>query len=273
LKSYKHETSYIVWNNIAQQIAKISIIIADQEYFDDWQSFKLDLLSEIKKTVTWDPAPGEGHLDTLLRSIILSELGKSGDQEIRAEAKRRFDAHVSGVSLISPDIRGAVYKVVASMGQEEDYNTMVKLHNEADMHEEKCRIQRSGLACFSNKTLLAKSLDMALSDQVRSQDSVHFISSVAARRLGRDLVWQFFKDNFVLLKERYCSGFLLSRLVKSSTCDLLGEERAREVETYFAEHPIAGSERNVAQSVETIRLNSAWLERDGQDIENFFKNN
>ena len=87
------------------------------------------------------------------------------------------------------------------------------------------------------------------------------------------MAWQFFKDKFVLLKERYCSGLLSSRLVKSSTCDLLGEEKAREVESYFAEHPISGSERNVAQSVETIRLNTAWLERDGADIENFFKNN
>ena len=65
--------------------------------------------------------------------------------------------------------------------------------------------------------------------KVRAQDSVHFMSSVAARRLGRDLAWQFFKDRFVMLNERYRSGLLMSRLVKSSTTDLLGEERAREV--------------------------------------------
>ena len=66
--------------------------------------------------------------------------------------------------------------------------------------------------------------------QVRAQDSVDFMCSVAARRLGRDLAWQFFKDRFVMLNERYSSGFILmARLVKSSTTDLLGEERAREV--------------------------------------------
>ena len=53
------------------------------------------------------------------------------------------------------------------------------------------------------------------------------------RRLGRDLTWQFFKDKFVILNERYSSGFMLSRLVKSSTCDLLGEERAREVRVTY----------------------------------------
>ena len=73
-----------------------------------------------------------------------------------------------------------------------------------------------------------------------------------SRRLGRDLAWQFFKDKFVLLSERYSSGFLLSRLVKSCSADLLGEERAREVEQFFVDHPLPGSERNVAQAVETI---------------------
>ena len=35
-----------------------------------------------------------------------------------------------------------MYKIVASMGREEDYNTMVTKHNEAELHEEKCRIER-----------------------------------------------------------------------------------------------------------------------------------
>ena len=101
LKSYKNEDSYIVWNNIVNQAAKISIIIADKDYYDDWQRFKLDLFSVIKRSVSWDPVQGEGHLDTLLRSIVLGELGKCGDQEIRAEAKRRFDAHATGGAQVT----------------------------------------------------------------------------------------------------------------------------------------------------------------------------
>ena len=111
----------------------------------------------------------------------MSQLGQAGDQEVRAEAKRRFHGHVTGVSQVNPNIRAAVFRIVASMGQEEDYNTMVKLHDDADTQEEKCRIQRSGLGCFASKTLLAKSLEMSIGDKVRAQDSVHFISSIAAK--------------------------------------------------------------------------------------------
>ena len=61
---------------------------------------------------------------------------------------------------------------------------------------------RSGLAAFSEKTLLQEALQFSIGECVRSQDSVHFISSIARNRAGRDISWQFFKDNFDLLKGR-----------------------------------------------------------------------
>jgi len=273
LKSYKNEDSYIVWNNISQVIGNLSVVISDTDFYAEWERFILDLFSVVKSSVSWDPVEGESHLSTLLRSIVIGRLGKAGDQEIRQEAKRRFDLHVIGTSQINPDIRSAVYSIVGSIGADDDFNTMVKLHEEAELHEEKVRIARSGIAAFANKSLLAKALEFSISASVRAQDSVHMIGSVACRRQGRDLSWQFFKDNFVLLSERYQSGFLLSRLVKSCCSDFLTEQRAMEVEKFFTDHPLPGSERNVAQAVETIRMNAAWLQRDLSDIANFFKQN
>jgi puromycin-sensitive aminopeptidase len=58
------------------------------------------------------------------------------------------------------------------------------------------------LASFSNKPLLTKALSFSLSDEVRSQDSVRFIACIARNPLGRDLAWDFFKENFTLLKDR-----------------------------------------------------------------------
>ena len=42
--------------------------------------FVLDLFSERKVATSWDPVEGESHLDTLLRAIVISRLGKAGDQ-------------------------------------------------------------------------------------------------------------------------------------------------------------------------------------------------
>ena len=89
--------------------------------------------SIIQKFIILDPTLREGHLDTLLRAIILSQLGlgQAGDEEVRADAT---NGHVSGVTQINPNIRVAVYRIVTSMGQEEDYN--IKIHEDAYIQEE-----------------------------------------------------------------------------------------------------------------------------------------
>jgi puromycin-sensitive aminopeptidase len=67
-------------------------------------------------------------------------------------------------------------------------------------------------------------------------------------------------------------GFLLSRLVKYLTENFASEERATEVEDFFKKHEFPGTERTVQQSIETIRLNAAWLQRDLSALKAFLKN-
>ena len=105
LQAYKAEDSYVVWNNISNAVSSLSTLLADQEYYCDYQRFCLDLFSEIKKKISWDDVEGEEHLDTLLRSLVLTQLGKLGDEEVKAEAKRRFDKLVEGTGQAKADIR------------------------------------------------------------------------------------------------------------------------------------------------------------------------
>lgn len=55
---------------------------------------------------------------------------------------------------------------------------------------------------------------------------------------------------------------MLARLIKYLTENFATEERAKEIEDYFAVHEFPGTERTISQSVETIRLSAAWLQRD-----------
>ena len=68
-----------------------------------------------------------GHLDKLLRPLVIGRLGRFGDEAIIAEAQKRFEAHVSGKALIPADLRSPVYRTVLSVGDESTYNTMLKV--------------------------------------------------------------------------------------------------------------------------------------------------
>lgn len=53
----------------------------------------------------------------------------------------------------------------------------------------------------------------------------------------------------------------------------IGEEKAQDIEEFFKQNPVASAERTVKQSLEAIRMNTKWLERDGQAIKEWLKSN
>ena len=47
-------------------------------------------------------------------------------------------------------------------------------------------------------------------------------------------------------------------------------ERAQEVEAFFQAHPAPSAARTIQQSLERIRLNVRWLERNRQELARWF---
>lgn len=99
------ETNYVVWNKINGTLSSLSSLLADEPFLPEFNKFVLHLLAGIRTQVSWDPVEGESHFDKLLRSLVIGRLGRAGDPEVRAEAKRRFDLHASGKTPLNADIR------------------------------------------------------------------------------------------------------------------------------------------------------------------------
>jgi len=269
LQAFKDEDSYVVWNSITTAINKLNTILVDQTFYPNFERFVLDVYSNIKSRVSWDAKSGEDHLETLLRCMILSKLGRFGDEEVIKEAKRRFDAHAAETAPIAADMRSTVYTCVGALADPADYETMIKLYKQEELMEEQDRILRAGLGGFLDEKILEKSLHFALSGNVRSQDSPFLIMSVARNPKGRNIAWQFFKDNLPELRKRFEPGPLITNMVKGITERFTTEDQANSVEKYLKENPIKGAERALAQGLEAARLNAAWLDRDQQNIKSY----
>jgi puromycin-sensitive aminopeptidase len=179
--------------------------------------------------------------------------------------------HKEGKQTLPADLRMACYKAVLQSATEDVYEGMLELYRATDLHEEKDRISRA-LGSIDNVELLQKVIQFAMSDEVRAQDAVFVIASVSINPLGRDLSWTFFKENWNVLRNQYQGGFLLTRLVKHLTENFASEEKAIEVEEFFKTHDFPGTERTVQQSIETIKLSAAWLNRDLAAITEYLAN-
>ena len=162
-----------------------------------------------------------------------------------------------------------VFALAAQSGGKEVYDQIWRLEGETDLAEEKIRLLMA-LSRFQEPELLNASLADALSSKVRSQDSITLVAGVAANPKGRNLAWEFVKDNWAEFDRRYGGGgFGLMRLV-SICSNFNSQEKADEVDSFFAEHPTPAAERTIRQGLERVRLNIKWLEQNRQELTDWF---
>ncbi len=269
--AYRGEDDATAWRLIAESLHDVETLISDTRYLEKFDAYGRELFRPAGERSGWDPKPGEGHLDALKRSTILSRLGHHSYRPVLAEAGRRFARYLKDPATLHPDLRGVVYNLVGQQADQAMYETLWELQRKATLQEEQVRL----LMALSNprdERLVQETLRRSLTDAVRSQDAVLVITSVAASRpsVGRDLAWSFVKDNWDELYRRYAeSGFLIRRLVQIAQ-EFTTPEAVKDVERFFRGREAPEVRRAVQQAIEKIRVNAAWLKSNGKALERWF---
>merc|ERR1711881_14360 len=275
LQAYSQEPNYTVWSDLNAKIGVLNNLLWNYDVAHaKFKKFTLNLFKPTADAIGWDPKEGEGHLDGLLRSLVIGRMGSCGDEATIEECRRRLQAHSATPSTpLNADLRAPVYGNVLANGGKDELDTLLTLHKETDLHEERNRVERS-LGKAKDPALLKEVLEFSMSDRVRSNDRPFVIGSVAGcSPLGRDMAWEFTKTNWDKLHEVYKGMFLMSRLVKLTTEPFGTEEKAQEIEEFFSKNPAAAAERTIQQSIEQIRQKSSWWDRDGEAIGKWLSEN
>lgn len=162
IESYRTERNYTVWSSITQSLFKLQILLSHTDLTEQFNRFSIHLYKPVADALTWDAQPGESHLNTLLRSLVLNRLVSCSCPEVLKESRNRFDLHVSGKTILPADIRNACYKAVLQVADEKTYEDMLRLYRATDLHEERDRISRS-LGAIGDKNILKKVIEFAMS--------------------------------------------------------------------------------------------------------------
>ncbi|MEK7569147.1 MAG: M1 family metallopeptidase [Patescibacteria group bacterium] len=262
--TYKNETSYAVWSELALGLATVGHLIGEESTNPLYEKFCRDIFAPMVKKVGWKKRNNEQHTDTLLRSLILSNAGRYGDESVVARARTLFGGIKKGKNPIPADLRGVVYATVARHGGKAEYEKLIQMYKDAALHEEKNRIG-AALGRFMQKELLEKTLAFSLSNNVRHQETIRFFGAVLGNPKGRDLSWKFMKQKWPVLLERYGGAKSLSSLV-SYLGVFVRERDAADIERFFKKNPAPGAARAVEQVLERIRTKALWLARDKKKI-------
>jgi aminopeptidase 2 len=265
---YRDEDNYIVWSEIATSIANLkSLFRENEQVYSKLKKLSRNLFSPIVERLGWEFADEktEGYLKQLLRTLAISVAGKADDEKVVMEAKRRFELFVGGQeSALHPNIRGAVFAIVLANDDGAAYEKVVRLYKETKTVDQKL-IALSSLGSAKTDELLMKTLQFGMNpDNVRPQDIIYVIGTVAANPKGCKLAWKFVKDNWQTLYDRYYTGSmsLLARVVSSTTEDFSSEEYEKDVTDFFAGKDLPAISRAIEQSLEKIRVHTQWLKRE-----------
>ncbi len=264
-RHYRGETSQAVWASVTTSLGGLDNLLSGEPTHAAFHAYGRDVLGPIGASVGWRPVPGEGHLQSLLRANVLSALGAFGDEATLEQASERFSEYVEDPTAVPADLRRAVFVLAAKSGDASTYDAMWDAHGQTKLQEEQVRLL-AGISQFQQPDLIVETLTRSFTERVRTHEAIGVIVRTAMSEKGRDTAWRFIRDNWDEVHRRYGEGgFGLMYLVET-TSGFTTQQRLEEVDEFFSENPTPAAERTVRQSLEKIRLNIAWLDKNRRGL-------
>ena len=258
--SYHDEDNYIALRDLAQNLYYLYKLTIKEKFSDEIRTYAVQFLGTILDRLGWDSKKHEKHTDALLRSFVITALGKIGDENVLAESKKRFAKFLKNKNSLTADLQEPVFALIAWQGDKKIHSKLLSLYKKATLQEEKLRYL-SAMCNFKQKNLLLKTLEFSLTPAVRSQNIRVPIMSVSANIYGKDILWPWLKKYWKRLVKKFGVGNPLANRIVASVGGVIDDKQEDDVRTFFKKNPMPGTERILEQTLERVRIRSRFLRR------------
>jgi len=235
-----------------------------------FRSYARSRLSPVLQSLGWDAREGDAAQTRQLRSGLIRVLSTMDDEQVIAEARRRFDAFLANPDSLPADLRRTVLGVVA---RNADATTWDRLHALAKKETSAMvRDQYYGLlARAKDKALAQRALDMALTGEPGATNAAEMIGLVAHEHA--DLAFDFAVahrgkvDTLVdsTSRARYYPGLAMGsddpRMVDKIRA--FAEQHIAPTSRRDAETAITGIQTRLKLRAERKPQIDAWLKKNG----------
>jgi aminopeptidase N/puromycin-sensitive aminopeptidase len=195
------------------------------------------------------PAKHEPYEHAQLRETLFEVLGEAKDPAVLAEAESLTRQLLAGQKPADPMLADAAVLLTTPSGDAETYERMLRAARNAGDPDFK-RAALDVLTRFQSRALVERTLEFALSGEVRNQDSWVPIALLLERRETQDQAWEFVVEHWEEIEQRATenSG---ARIVEAagSFCTVAKRDA---VAGFFAAHPVESSQRTLAKALDSI---------------------
>jgi aminopeptidase N/puromycin-sensitive aminopeptidase len=228
---------------IADNLVWLDQRLVDDHNRDAWRAF----VRQVLPAATWETLPGETSEQRIARAYTLWTFGYIGDAEVIAGARRVAEQYMKDPSSVDALLADRSLRLSAVYGDEAFFNGVVEQLEKAPNPEIANRY-RALLPLFRDPKLIARAIDYIYSDRVRTQDLPIVVAAMFAEPATRPAAWAAAKSRWADIEKR--SPATLGRIAASASfCDA---ESKKDVESFFAAHPLRTGQRALSRAIEAI---------------------
>ncbi len=156
------------WEKIAGSLGTVEYDERGSARHDAFAAYARSIIKPVADRLGWDAKPDETPATQQLRRALIGDLGTWGDQQVIAEARRRFTRFSADPSTLSPDDQTMVLSIV---GLYEDATTFEQLHSMAKQAKDDASRRRFYLALVSthDPKLAEQAARIALDPEIPAQ--------------------------------------------------------------------------------------------------------
>jgi len=242
------------WDQAIGSLATLDRLARDRAERPALQGYARARLRPLFDRLGWDGSGSGDDENTLLRASLISALGQYGDEDILAEARRRFAAFLQDPQSLPNALRDPVTHLVGISADRASYDTLLALARKSTVTNERLRYYYAA-ASARDATLARATLALTLTDELPSAIVGGLINTVAASGEQPDLAWEFVQTNFDALSAKQGPSFR-DAFVANFMTNFSDDAHAAELSHFAPAQATSGGRVTTARALETIAISA-----------------
>jgi aminopeptidase N len=252
IEELKGEDHRAVWDQVIGTLSALDRLARDRSERPALQLYARARLRPLFDRLGWDGSGSGDDDDTLLRSSLIRALGDLGDEDILAEARRRFAGFLQNPPSLPSALRDPVTHLVGISADRASYDTLLALARKTTVTNERLRYYYAA-ASARDATLARATLALTLTDELPNTIVGGLIYTVASSGEQPDLAWDFVKANFDALAIRLGPSFRDAFIANFMT-NFSDDAHAAELAHFTPAQATSGGRVMTARALETIAI-------------------
>ena len=242
----------VITETIADRLESIGDDIADATERARYQAWIRAHFGPVLTELGLPGPANDGDDRQYRRGILLHLVGVVGnDPAVQATARELALRYIAGPNSVPSTLAPKVLQVAAVGGDAALYQRYLDQMKTAGAQPERYYRYFNALSWFSDPSLVKRTLELAVSPDVRSQDASTILGSLLVHPWSSDQAWEFTKERWPALLKTLNMFQAIPDLVGSfgAFCSV---SRANDVKEFLAKHSVPAAARAAQQAIERI---------------------